>query len=145
MKTDIREAVASDGRAIVRLLGEMASEGEASSPITEAHVVQYLASPTSRLLVAELEGNVVGMLSCSIRPDLFHAGSVGHIEELVVHRKARGQGIGGALLAEGLSRLRAAGCAEVSLTVMPDNVSAIRLYRRYGLTEETLGLEAHFT
>ncbi|MCU0611268.1 MAG: GNAT family N-acetyltransferase [Candidatus Eisenbacteria bacterium] len=145
MAVIVREAVLGDAGAVVKLIGEMAAEGEASSPITESYVNTYLASPAGKVLVAEQGEQVVGMLSYSIRQDLFHAGPVGHIEELVVHREARGQGIGAALLTEALSRLRAGGCVEVSLNVMPDNDSAIRLYRRHELTEETLGLERHFT
>jgi ribosomal protein S18 acetylase RimI-like enzyme len=140
----IREAGAHDAPAIVQLIGELAS-GDDHSPIAEAYVHRYLSSSRGEILLAELEGRVVGLLSYSVRPDLYHAADACLIEELVVHHGVRRQGVGGALLTELLSQLAALGCAEVSVAAMPDNNEAIRLYRAHGLTEEAVFLEKHFT
>jgi ribosomal protein S18 acetylase RimI-like enzyme len=85
-----------------------------------------------------------GVLTYSVRPDLYHAAPTGLIEELVVRQSMRGQGVGGALLDELFSRLTALGCAEVSVTTMPDNAAAIEFYKAHGLTDEALFLEKHF-
>ena len=98
----------------------------------------------SQILLAEQHDQVIGLLSYSLRPDLYHAGQVCLIEELVVEAAQRGQGVGSALLTELLSRLSAAGCVEVALAVMSDNAPAIKLYRQHGLTDEALFLEKHF-
>jgi ribosomal protein S18 acetylase RimI-like enzyme len=143
MGITIREAGAQDAPAIVQLIGELAG-GDDRSPVTEAYVETYLASIRSRILLAELEGCVVGLLSYSVRPDLYHAADACLIEELVVHQGVRRQGVGGALLTEVLARLAALGCAEVSVAALPDNTKAIRLYRAHGLTEEAVFLEKHF-
>lgn len=145
MKIMVRQADSRDTTAIVvQLINEMATLGNQQSPITEEYVNRYLASPVSKVLLAEKHGQIVGLLSYSIRPDLYHTANSCLIEELMVHEGSRGQGAGGALLEELFSRLEASRCAEVSLAVMPNNIQAIRFYRRHGLTEEALFLEKHF-
>jgi ribosomal protein S18 acetylase RimI-like enzyme len=85
---------------------------------------------------------VIGLLSYSVRPDLYHAGDCCLIEELVVRDGRRGQGAGSALIEELLIRVK--DCAEVGLGVMADNESAIRFYRKHGFGDEALLLERHF-
>lgn len=144
MEIMVREAESRDSTIVVELINEMAALGNQQSPITEEFVNRYLASPVSKVLLAEKHGQIVGLLSYSIRPDLYHAANSCLIEEVIVKGKYRSQGAGKTLLAELFSRLEASRCAEVSLAVMPDNVKAIRFYRRHGLTEEALFLEKHF-
>ncbi len=140
----IRDANLADASAIVGLIGEHAAMAGEQSPITETYVATYLSNPTSRILLAEVQNRVVGLLSYSLRPDLYHAGPSCLIEELIVAEAARGQGVGSALVAELFSRLTALACAEVSAAVMPTNQRAIKFYRTHSLTEEALFLEKHF-
>ena len=139
----IREAESRDISVIVQLIQELGTDTD-RSPLTETFMTQYLDSPTSTILLAETQGNVIGLLSYSLRPDLYHAANSCLIEELVVQESMRGKGVGSALLGELLSRLSSRNCAEVSLAVMPDNTGAIRFYKLHGLTEEGLLLERHF-
>ncbi len=139
----IRDAIPQDAPGIVRLIQVMAGEAGGTSPLTEAFIPIYLGSPVCHVLLAEAEGRAVGLLSYHIRPDLYHAAGSCYVEELVVDPSWRGQGIGGKLLDEVLARAATAGCAEVSLSVMPDNAGAIRMYRQHGLVEEALFLEKH--
>jgi ribosomal protein S18 acetylase RimI-like enzyme len=139
----IRDARAGDEPAVVSLIQEMAAGDGGASPVDPAFVAAYLAHPGSGVLLAEEEGRCVGLLSYSVRPDLYHAGPAALVEELVVHAPLRGHGVGGALLEAFLSRMAALGCAEVAIAVMPDNEGAQRLYRAHGLTEEALLLERH--
>jgi len=140
----IREAKLQDADSIVRLIAEHAAANGERSPLTSDYVAQYLTSAVSQILLAEQHDQVIGLLSYSLRPDLYHAGEACLIEEVIVDAPLRGQGVGSALLAELLSRLEATGCSEVALAVMPDNASAIKLYRQHGLTDEALFLEKHF-
>ncbi len=141
----IRDADLEDASAIVGLIGEHAATAGEQSPITETYVATYLSGSTSRILVAEVRDRVVGLLSYSIRPDLYHAGPSCLIEELIVEEAARGRGVGRGLVAELFSRLTTLACAEVSVAVMPTNQRAIKFYRRHGLADEALFLEKHFT
>ena len=121
----IREAVLADAEVIVQLIGELAAHGNDHSPLTAAYLADYLAAH-STILLAERGQQVVGLLAYSLRPNLYHAADGCLIEELIVHSAARGQGVGSALLTETLNRAKAHGCAEISVSTMPDNQAAIK-------------------
>jgi ribosomal protein S18 acetylase RimI-like enzyme len=142
MTINIRDATSQDSSIIVQLISELAAASAEASPISPEYVRTYLAASNSKVLLAETNGRVIGLLSYSIRPDLYHAGNCCLIEELIVQEEMRGQGAGSALITELFSRLK--DCVEVSLGVMPENTRAIRFYRKHGLAEEALLLERHF-
>jgi mycothiol synthase len=71
----------------------------------------------------------------------FVTAAVGWIVQVGVAPVARGRGIGGALVAEALRRMRADGAAEAWLNVNVDN-SAVELYRRLGFAHR--GRRARF-
>lgn len=144
MAFSIRSAHLDDAPAVVRLIRQLAESAGETSPLTERYLESYLAFPGSRILLAEDRGEVIGLLSYSVRPDLYHAGDSAYIENLVVDQGRRGEGIGRALLETALAELEAAGCAEVSIATMPENEGAQRLYRSLGLTDEAVYLEKHF-
>lgn len=143
MEIATREARVEDATEIVRLISEHASVGGESSPLTAAYIAHYVASPISRILLAEAKQEIVGLLSWSLRPDLYHAGNACLVEELIVTENARDQGIGKALMTELLSRLADKKCVEISVAVMPDNLRAMHFYRSQGLRDEALLLEMH--
>lgn len=140
-KLYIRSADLADAAHIVRLVHQMGPDSE----VTEDYVLHYLSGMDRGVLLACLGEQVAGLLSYSLRADLYHAGNSVLIEELVVDEKHRGQGIGGALMDELLKRMDGSGCRELCLAVMPDNEGAIRFYKRHGLLEEALFLERHFS
>ncbi|MBN2084910.1 MAG: GNAT family N-acetyltransferase [Anaerolineales bacterium] len=143
MDISIRDARPADARDIVTIIRESAAEDQEHSPVTEAYVADYLASPGSWILIADAEGRAAGLLSYSIRPGLFHAAPSCLIELLIVRRDVRGRGAGSALMKALLSRTAALGCAEVSVSTMPDDAGALRFYRRHGLSEACVFLERH--
>ncbi len=145
MDITIRDARPSDAPGIVALIRESAAEDKEDTPVTGAYVAEYLSSPGSGIMIADSQGQTAGLLSYSTRPGLFHAAPSCLIELLLVRADRRGRGAGSALLRALLARAAEQGCAEVSVSTMPDNAGAIRFYRRHGLTEEALFLEKHFS
>jgi len=144
MDITVRAARLEDAADTVELVSGHASAFNENSPLTAGYVARYLASPASAVLLAEVEGQVAGLLSYSLRPDLYHVGDACLIEELVVREGRRDQGIGGRLMAALFARLAGSECAEVSVAVMPDNLRAINFYRSRGMTDEATLLELHF-
>ena len=140
----IRSAVLGDAETIINLVREYAVEAGETSPISIAYVATYLASPQNHVFIAEENGCILGLLSYSIRPDLYHAADTCLIEELIVEKNVREQGIAGALIEELIRQLDKKSCIEISVSVMADNASAIRFYKSHGLTDESLYLERHF-
>jgi ribosomal protein S18 acetylase RimI-like enzyme len=145
MMTDIHvgEAGPGDEAAVAALIQELAATSGETSPLTEHYVREYLNTPGSHVLLARRAGQIAGLLSYSVRPNLYHAGPAASIEELVVAEPERGRGIGSALLRHLLAHLEATGCVEVSVTTLVDNEGAQRLYRAHGLVDEALFLEKH--
>ncbi len=144
MNVQVRDAQPDDAPYVVRLIRELAAADGDQSPITDDYAVCYLRAAGCGVLLAEADGQIAGLLSYSIRPDLYHGANSGLIETLIVSEPYRGCGIGSTLLSVLLGRLESIGCAEVSVTTMPDNEGALRFYRSHGLTEEAVYLEKHF-
>ncbi len=144
MEIMIRAATPQDAASVVRLVKELAENEGETCDLDEAFVHRYLAFPGSAILLAQDGESIIGLLSYSIRPNLYHAGEGCLIEELVVHSGERGRGIGGMLVDALLKRLEGTGCAEVSVTTMPDNLQAIKFYRNHGFEDEAVYLERHF-
>jgi ribosomal protein S18 acetylase RimI-like enzyme len=128
MDIHVREAGPGDEAAVAALIQELAAESGETSPVTEDYAGEYLATPGSHVLLARGAARIVGLLSYSVRPNLYHAGPAACIEELVVTGPERGRGVGSALLRHLLAHLEATGCVEVSVTALPDNEGAQRLW-----------------
>lgn len=86
------------------------------------------------VLVAEVEGALVGLLSCrrGERPRLRHRAELG----LSVRKPWWGQGIGRGLSEAALRWAKASGITRVSLSVRADNPRAIALYEGLGFEQE---------
>jgi ribosomal protein S18 acetylase RimI-like enzyme len=140
---DIRPALKTDTSAIVHLIGLLASDLGEQSPVDSDYVLNFLRTPGTGILVADLAGEVIGLISYTLRPSLYHGGDSCMIEELVVREDFRSAGIGGMLLDAIVSLAANRGCSEVSLSVMPFNTKAIEFYRRHGFVDEAILLEKH--
>jgi ribosomal protein S18 acetylase RimI-like enzyme len=140
----VRDARIDEAAAVADLIRELAEGEDVDSGVDAAQVLAYQAHPDSGVLVAELGGRPVGALTYFVRPGLFHGGSWGYVDELIVTASVRGRGIGDALLRAALQRFRAAGCREAAVSTMLDNDAAVALYRKHGFVDESLQLENHF-
>jgi len=94
-------------------------------------------------LIAEWNGSCAGLLSYSLRLNLWHAAPCCYIADVVVTKPYRGKGIGTELISHILKKANTEGYAEVSLTVDPGNTRAQALYKRLGIDEVVIGLEKH--
>lgn len=88
----------------------------------------HLRSPRARLLVAELDGVLVGAATVLLRARSRQA----RLYSIAVDPQARGLGLGQALLAGAEQVAREAGAGSLHLEVRQDNRAAIRLYERRG-------------
>ncbi len=139
----IRDATVRDASAIVNLVKELALTMGEKCPLVEAYVTTYLGSTSNTILLAEAQEGILGLLSYSLRPNLYHSGDICLIEELIVGEKARDRGIGTSLLGELLSRMTTNDIREISVSTLPDNHKAIEFYRKHGFKEEGVLLEIH--
>jgi len=96
--------------------------------------------PNQSLLVAELDGRVVGMLQITFIPGLSRRGAWrAHIDAVRVDSSVRGRGIGGWLMGRALDAARKRGCRIAQLTSDRRRVEAHRFYDRLGFTDSHVG------
>jgi ribosomal protein S18 acetylase RimI-like enzyme len=136
LRASFGEARARDVPQLAALLGVLfAQEAEfAPDPARQRRALRLiLREPRiGRIYVARAGARVLGMVSVLRTVSTAEGGPAGWLEDLVVHPRRRGRGIGAALLAFAVERSRAAGLARLTLLTDRDNARAQRLYRRAG-------------
>mgnify|MGYP003576562881 FL=1 len=109
----VREARPSDAPRLTELIIEL------GHPITEPDVSRNLESLSSNgllPLVAEHEGEVIGMCGISAMTTVHRDAPVGRISVMIVAEAWRGRGVGAQLVAEGENRLAERGCQILEVT-----------------------------
>jgi GNAT superfamily N-acetyltransferase len=89
---------------------------------------------SSVVLVAELERRVLGMCSVQTIISTAEGGPAGIVEDVVVHRECRGQGIGGSLLAAAMAWCTRQGITRMQLLADKANTPAVEFYFSRGWT-----------
>jgi ribosomal protein S18 acetylase RimI-like enzyme len=103
-----------------------ASDGPSSVSDTPDGIARLLTRDPDALLIAELDGVVVGSLIAA------WDGWRGSFYKLVVHPEHRRQGLATELLREGESRLRARGTVRLTAIVVEDDSAAMAFWRATG-------------
>jgi ribosomal protein S18 acetylase RimI-like enzyme len=118
---------AQEAEALCRLLAQVSSS---AAPLTPERVREVLRTPSTSVLVAKLNGKIVGMALLLTLTTL--AGDTGYIEEVVVDKQARGQHISTALMLSLLDLAAQQGLRFVDLTSRPSRDIANNLYKSLG-------------
>ena len=106
---------------------------EARTPPT-LEQLQDVVSNQTLLLARGDDGGVIGTLTFVLYR--VSSGVKGRIEDVIVDESARGQGVGEALVREGMRLANEAGVLMLELTSMPYRQAANRLYRRLGFVRK---------
>jgi ribosomal protein S18 acetylase RimI-like enzyme len=113
--------------ALARLLRQVSSSAPSLTP---ARVREVLRTPSTSVLIARLDGQIVGMALLLTLTTL--SGDTGYVEEVVVDEAARGQHISTMLMRALLSLAARKGHRFVDLTSRSSRSAANRLYRSLG-------------
>lgn len=113
--------------AFGRLLPQLSRSAQ---PLDRSALSSLVSYEANTVLVARGADNIVGTLTLVMFP--IPSGLRARIEDVVVDKSARGQGVGAALTEEALRLAKAAGARTVDLTSRPDRDAANRLYQRLG-------------
>ena len=129
-RVEVAEATAVDDElvdAFERLIPQLS---RSNPPPSREQLEEMVASPASVVLMARLDGTIVGSLTLALFriPTALRA----WIEDVVTDEAARGHGVGTALTLAAIERAREAGAKTVDLTSRPSREAANRLYQSLG-------------
>lgn len=110
-------------------------------PPGRSQLEEIVASEACTLLVARLDGRIVGSLT--LAQFVIPTGRRAWIEDVVVDESARGRGVGAALNRAALARAQADGARTVDLTSRPTREAANRLYQRLGFVVRETNVYRH--
>jgi GNAT superfamily N-acetyltransferase len=127
-RLQVREAKPGDAAAIAALLDALGFPAAKGDIVRRLTALRKAGEPP---LVA-VEGDVLGVLSWHVTPVLHRPAPVGRVTMMVVAERARGRGVGAALLEAAEARLADEGCGLVEVTSNIELGGAHAFYRRHG-------------
>jgi GNAT superfamily N-acetyltransferase len=94
------------------------------------------------LLVAEVDGEVIGSLHLMFLPSIsYQGGTRAQVESVRVIQRLRGQGIGAEMMKWAIERARQRGCHLMQLTSHQSRTDAHRFYERLGFVKSHIGMK----
>jgi GNAT superfamily N-acetyltransferase len=128
----IRDAEARDADAISALLGQLGYPATAEALPPRLERLQIVGD---RVVVADLDGAVVGLAQLHVSPTLEYERPAAKLAALVVDASHRGEGVGRALVEAMEAEARARRCELLFLTTAAHREDAHEFYLRVGLEE----------
>src|SRR5262249_30171498 len=94
------------------------------------------------LIVAELDGAIIGTLQLTFTPSLsFKGGKRCTVESVRVDDKLRGRGVGRQMMLWAIERATERGCISMQLTSHNERPAAHRFYEKLGFTKSHVGMK----
>jgi len=146
MDITIRTVQFQDAEEITRIIREVgwfehlkSESAQTTAERVRQHISLCLADDSHSAFVAEDEKHtVIGYTSVHYLPYFFLPGPEGYVSELFISAKARGQGVGTALLEQVIAEARGHGCARLTLINSRTRESYQRkFYEQRGWKERT--------
>ena len=138
----MRPATTADLPAILALYAQLEIDDGDILPIAEAEEIfeRMCSYPDYTLLVAELNGRIVGSLALLVMDNLGHLGAKSAvIEDVVVEPTFHGKGLGKVMMRDAMARAAAKRCYKMTLSSNIKRSSAHAFYdslgfRRHGVS-----------
>ena len=148
MKVEMRTAESTDLLSIVKLLADDflgQQRKDLSEPLNENYVKAFREIETdanNELIIAELDGKVIGTLQLTYTPSLSYRGSKRcTVESVRVDASLRGKGIGKEMMLWAIARAKEKGCISMQLTSHNDREDAHRFYEQLGFAKTHVGMK----
>ena len=143
-----RRARREDLPSIVRMLAEDDLGSQRERFVDPLPAPYYKAfeqienDPNHELVVAELDGNIVGTLHLMFIPSISYQGGLrAQVESVRVDEKYRSRGIGSKMMKWAIERARGRDAHLVQLTTHRSREEAHRFYERLGFKGSHLGMK----
>lgn len=149
MKVDIRRGREADLPAVLELIRELALFEKAPQEVTNTVEMMkqdgFGKNPVFKLLVAETEGQVVGIAVYFFKYSTWKGKGI-YLDDIVVKESLRGQGIGRKLFDEVLEECKRNDCKQLHWQVLDWNEPAINFYKKYNASfdGEWVNCKLHF-
>jgi GNAT superfamily N-acetyltransferase len=148
MNLKFRQATREDLPEIVRMLADDflgATRERYENPLPESYIKAFAeieADKNNELIVAEIDGEIVGTLQITFTPSIsFQGGKRATVESVRVDAKYRGRGIGKELMKWAIERAGEENCFAVQLTTNSERKDAHRFYQNLGFERSHLGMK----
>jgi GNAT superfamily N-acetyltransferase len=148
MNISFRPATLEDLPEIVRVLSDdfLGQQRERyEHPLPEPYIKAFRdieADPNNALVVAELNGDVVGTLQLTFTPSIsFQGAKRCTVESVRVDEKYRGEGIGREMMLWAVERAKQKGCVSMQLTTNAERTDAHRFYENLGFSASHVGMK----
>jgi GNAT superfamily N-acetyltransferase len=132
----IRLARTTDASAVNELLHQLGYPQD-DTAATATRIQAWRHDPASAAYVAAADDNLLGLVAVHVCPFFEGTGAWGRIVTLIVADRARGQGVGGQLVAEAESFATTRGCVRMEVTSANRRQDAHQFYRNRGYTDQT--------
>jgi len=133
MALTIRDVRPEDAPAIARLLGELGYPTDVVA--VPRRLARMRVEPGQHTLIAEADGQVVGMATVIVRHVINNDAPFGRLASVVVAEGWRSRGFGQRLIEEAERICRDAGCSAIEVTSADHRPRAHDFYRRLGYEE----------
>jgi glucosamine-phosphate N-acetyltransferase len=135
MTVQVRNAVATDHQACIELLQELRAADRGPLSVDAGDVFeQLLDGVRGRVLVAEDDGELLGLASVTFNLAMRYGGEYCQLEELVVDPAARGKHVGARLVEAAVEQARERGCAEIGAYLVAATEHNRPFYEKFGFT-----------
>jgi GNAT superfamily N-acetyltransferase len=112
---EIREVLVEDFDSIFLLLKQLWPRKKLHKDSLMKVFSQAIDSPNDEYFCAEINGRIIGFCCLTIQLSLWQEGYIGYINELVVDKSVRGQGIGTNLIKTAIDIAKGKGCTRIEL------------------------------
>jgi len=129
----IRDARDTDADAMELMLDQLGYPG--TSAFIREKITMFNMREDARLLLAELDGKSVGLISIHFIPQLALRGDFARISYFVVEAASRNKGVGNAIGKQLEALARARGCDRIEVHCHARRTEAHRFYLELGYTE----------
>ena len=94
MKLNIRQVRKDDFNEIFELLRQLWADSKLDYDLLMGVYNKAVDSETQKMIVGELDDKIIGFCSLTIKNNLWQAGNLGHIDELIIAQEHRKKGFG---------------------------------------------------
>jgi ribosomal protein S18 acetylase RimI-like enzyme len=135
MTIQIRYCEVGDFEGVQKLLKQLWPDVNSNPAELQIVFERAVASEAQKLIVAIAENSIVGFCSLTLKNNLWQAGNLGVVDELVVDNQYRAKGIGKSLMEKITEAARENKCKRIELDSSIHRTAAHQFYEHIGFVK----------